>query len=176
MLFELWLCRVSALRSISLLALTTLSQFQSDVTEQQKSQRNKALTHCMRISSWEEEKIQPGMQAWEMLSEPSRICSAETGTVTNWPSWHLTSSARWGCYGTQKKELGASWLVKRGDAKGQRTKTCKKPSFFFCFFTVSVFRGKLPWVIWAIKAFESSSLFSCERWDGSVQITHLKTC
>lgn len=130
--------------------------------------QKKKLLHCWKISSWEEE-----VQTKEMLVEPSHVCWAETGTVTKWPSWHLTSSTWWGCYWMQE-ELDASCLVGRGDIKRQRIQICKKPSFFFCVFTVSIFRSKLPLVIWAIKAFESSSLFSCERWDGSVQITHLK--
>lgn len=140
-------------------------QTSRSLTEKKK----KKLLHCCKISSWEVEA-----QTKETLVEPSHICWAETGTVTKWPSRHLTS-AWWERYRTQE-ELGASCLVGRGDIKGQRTPTCKKPSFFFCFFTVSIFRGKLPLVIWAIKAFESSSLFSCERWDGSVQIAHLKAC
>lgn len=137
--------------------------------EVSQKKKKKKLLHCCKISSWEVEA-----QTKETLVEPSHICWAETGTVTKWPSRHLTS-AWWERYRTQE-ELGASCLVGRGDIKGQRTPTCKKPSFFFCFFTVSIFRGKLPLVIWAIKAFESSSLFSCERWDGSVQIAHLKAC
>lgn len=97
--------------------------------------------------SWEEENIRPAVQTREVLDEPSRICSAEAGTVTNWPSWHLMVFAWWGCYRTQEKELGALWLVRKGNEKGQWLKSVRNPASFFCFFTISVFRGKLPWMI-----------------------------
>jgi len=68
-------------RTTSLLTLPTLSQFQSDLTDCQQSQRRKALTHCMKTGSWAEESIQPGAQTREALVEPSHTCSAEAGTV-----------------------------------------------------------------------------------------------
>lgn len=67
---------------ISLLSLPTRSQFQSDLTDWRESGRSKVLTHSMKTSSWEE-NTQPGAQRREELVEPSRICSAEAGTVTN---------------------------------------------------------------------------------------------
>lgn len=76
---EFWLLGVC----VSLLSLPRLSQFQSDLTDWQESQRSKALAHCMKTSGWEEENIQPGAQTRAALGELSRMCSAEAGTVTN---------------------------------------------------------------------------------------------
>lgn len=44
---------------------------------------------------------------------------------------------------------GAGCIVvgKERECKGTMIQICKKPSFFFYFFTVSIFRGKLPWMI-----------------------------
>lgn len=114
---------------ISLLTPPTLGQFQSDLTDWQESQRSKPLTHCMKTSSWEEENFQPGVQTREGLVELSCICSAEAGTVTNWPSWLLTS-VQWGCYTTQEKELDALWLVRKSNIKGQWLKSVRNPAAF----------------------------------------------